>query len=318
MNSSETHPYWILAFYCLEPIADPQKEVKAHKKFFETIDVASRIYISEAGINAQMSIHKDDAKKYMEWMEGRPPFSGIRYKIDAHKEHAFPRKTVKYRKKLVAIDEEIDFSQTGALISPEEWKRMLDASDLPKVVIDVRNEYEWKVGHFEGAELPPCETFREFKGYSEKLSQEIDPKETAVMMYCTGGIRCELYSSILKKQGFEKIYQLDGGVINYGHKVGSSKWRGKLFVFDDRLVVPVGKEETEVIASCHHCQKPAESYHNCANMDCNHLFICCANCLPKCQGCCKEECQTSARIRPYHEVNSHKPFRKWHHYFDKK
>lgn len=134
-------------------------------------------------------------------------------------------------------------------------------------------------------------------------------------MYCTGGIRCELYSAILKEKGFENVYQLNGGVIGYGLEQGNKHWLGKLFVFDDRLAVPISQEgESPVIGKCHHCGKDNENYYNCANMDCNHLFLCCPECLKEFTGCCCSQCQQATRVRPYHEQNAHKPFRRWYHY----
>ena len=190
---------------------------------------------------------------------------------------------------------------------------MLESND-DHIVIDVRNDYEWKVGHFDGAVTPPLSTFREFRDYAKELQDKIDPKNTKVMMYCTGGIRCELYSSLLKEEGIEKVYQLDGGVINYGLKEGSKHWHGKLFVFDDRMTVPISDEESEVIGKCHHCSAPTDDYYNCANMDCNHLFLCCSKCLMDLKGCCKTECREAPRVRPFEHQNPHKPFRKRYQY----
>ncbi len=306
-------PYLVLAYYHFITIDDPRAEVKAHKAFFEGRDVTSRIYISENGINGQMSASISDAQAYMDWMHSRPAFKDIHFKLHEYHEQAFPRCTVKYRKQLVAVDEVVDLEKRGEHLSPEKWKQMLEDKD-GHVLIDVRNDYEWKVGHFEGAELPPCETFREFKEYADTLKDKVDPKKTSVMMYCTGGIRCELYSSILVEKGFDKVYQLQGGVINYGLKQGSEHWLGKLFVFDDRLTVPISPQETKVIGTCHYCQKPNDAYVNCANMDCNILFICCRECLKQHLGCCKEECKCSERLRPFQEDKPHKPFRKKHHF----
>lgn len=204
-------------------------------------------------------------------------------------------------------------SKTGEHVSPKQWKEMIEKKD-GHILLDVRNDYEWKIGHFEGAELPPCETFRDFKEYADGLREKVDPTKTPVMMYCTGGIRCELYSSILKERGFDKVYQLDGGVINYGLKEGSDHWLGKLFVFDDRLAVPISKKEVPVIGKCQFCQKPNDTYLNCANMDCNNLFLCCKDCMQEYKGCCKEECKNAERVRPYQEHSAHKPFRKKHNY----
>jgi UPF0176 protein len=306
--------YWILAYYHFVAINNPKQEVSAHKKFFEERDVSCRIYISEEGINGQMCAACEDAQAYIDWMHQRPEFSEIHFKIHSHHEHVFPRKSIKYRKQLVSIDTKVDLSQRGEHLSPKEWKEMLQ-KDAGHILIDVRNDYEWKVGRFEGAELPPCETFREFTAYADALKEKTDPVKTPVMMYCTGGIRCELYSALLKQKGFEKVYQLNGGVIGYGLEEGSQHWLGKLFVFDDRLAIPINeKEKAPTIGTCHHCNCANDTYYNCANMDCNTLFLCCSNCVKKFVGCCQDSCVGAPRTRPYHQETSHKPFRRAHHY----
>lgn len=309
--------YLILAYYTFTPILDPNLEVELHKAFFQDKDVTCRIYISEEGINGQMSGLKKDAIAYMDWMHSRAGFENVHFKLHEHHENVFPRCTVKYRKQLVALDEKVDIEQGGEHISPQKWKQFLENND-PKILLDVRNDYEWKIGHFKDAELPPCENFRDFNQYALDLKQKVDPQKMPVMMYCTGGIRCELYSAVLKKHGFEKVYQLQGGVINYGLEVGSEHWLGKLFVFDDRLAIAISEDEAPIIGECYHCQKPNDHYYNCANVNCNTLFICCSDCLKEYNGCCKQECTTSDRIRPFNEQCSHKPFKKWYHYLPSK
>lgn len=308
--------YVVLAYYYFTEIENPHEEVLTHKAFLSKCDATSRIYISERGINGQMSLAKSDADIYMEWMKQRPLFQDIKFKLHFYHEHVFPRLTIKYRKNLVAFDRDVDLNNAGEHVSPQQWKELLEKNE--SILLDVRNDYEWKVGHFEGAELPPCETFREFDQYADDLKTKNDPKTTPVMMYCTGGIRCELYSSILKEKGFEKVYQLDGGIINYGLKEGGKHWLGKLFVFDDRLITPISEDDCGVIGKCHHCQKENDAYYNCANMDCNELFLCCPECLKQFQGCCGNACMQAERLRPYHQQDAHKPFRRWHHYFKEK
>lgn len=306
--------YSVLAYYIFTPIVNPYEEVTRHKRFFDGRDATSRIYISHQGINGQMSAAVEDANAYMEWMHSRPEFASIKFKIHPYHENVFPRLTIKYRKNLVAYDRDVDPHKGGEHVSPEQWATMLE-NQSDKVLLDVRNDYEWKVGHFEGAELPPCETFRDFEQYAEQLKESVDPKATPVMMYCTGGIRCELYSTILKERGFDKVYQLDGGVINYGLKHSSKHWLGKLFVFDDRMAIPINDEETPAVGTCHHCNTSSESYYNCANMDCNTLFLCCPECLKEFAGCCQSSCAEAPRRRPYHHQNPHKPFRRGYNYF---
>lgn len=303
--------YLVLAYYCITPIENPLEEVLRHKEFFKNRDFKGRIYISEEGINGQASGSKQHAEEYMAWMQADARFQKMPFKLHQATEHAFPKMTVKYRKQLVAVDCKVDFSLRGEALSPKEWKEKLEARDENMMIIDTRNQYEWKIGHFEGSELPQLETFRQFPEYARKLKETRDPKQTVVMMCCTGGIRCEYFSALMKQEGFEKVYQLDGGIINYGLQEGTDHWKGNLFVFDDRLVVPLASEKQEPISCCKHCQAPTDVYYNCANMDCNELFVCCPNCLPVHAGCCCQKCQDEGRVRPYPKDGSAKPFRKW-------
>ncbi len=308
--------YQVIAYYQFSPIANPQEEVAAQKKYLADKDATSRIYVSEEGINGQMSILKTNAQAYMDWMRSREPFRDVVFKVQDYHEHAFPRLTVKVRKQLVALDLSVDLSLKGEHVTPHQWVEML--KDENKFLIDVRNDYEGLVGHFEGAEQPSCDEFRHFPNYVQELKKRIDPKTTPVMMYCTGGIRCELFSALMRQEGFEKVYQLSGGVLGYAKEMGSKHWLGKLFVFDDRLTVPLDDQPNAIVGKCHHCETSIESYYNCANMDCNRLYLCCTECLNKYAGCCQETCQTAPRVRPYHHQDPHKPFRKWYHYAKEK
>ncbi len=307
ISSMENKLYDVLAYYYFGDINDPHEEVRLHKEFFQGRDATCRIYISEEGINGQMSAYRTDSQAYMEWMHMRPGFETIHFKIHPHHEQVFPRCTVKYRKKLVAIDSDVKASEGGEHMSPAEWEKILE-SGKEVHLLDVRNDYEWEVGHFKGAQLPPCKTFREFAQFADK----IEDKEKPVLMYCTGGIRCELYSALLKKKGFKDVYQLKGGIINYGLERGSKHWHGKLFVFDDRLTIPIGKEEAPVISKCKNCEALTDHYYNCANMDCNNLYLSCPECLHQLKGCCSEACCAAPRLRPYCQQNPHKPFRRKH------
>lgn len=307
--------YYVLAFYCFTSIENPHEEVAKHHEFFKTRDICSRIYISYQGINAQMSAEESHAKEYMDWMRQDSRFANIDFKIHFAEEQVFPRATVKFRQQLVALDHDANPVEGGDHVSASEWKKMLEQKDPDTILLDVRNDYEWKVGHFEGAIKPKLDIFRKFPEYAKQLSDQYDAKKTKVMMYCTGGIRCELYSALMKKVGFEQVYQLDGGVIKYGLEEGQSHWKGKLFVFDDRLAVPISpKEDSEVISVCHHCGAPSDIYYNCANMDCNELFTCCPSCADQYKGCCQDSCAHAERLRPYEKTEKPKPFRKWYHY----
>ncbi|MCI5052403.1 MAG: rhodanese-related sulfurtransferase [Simkaniaceae bacterium] len=299
--------YEVLAYYYFGTIEDPDLEVKNHKEFFKTQDVKGRIYISNKGINGQMSASPESSNAYQAWLHTRYP--EIEFKIHHHTEHAFAKMTVKHRT-LVAMGEEAEAQDGGDHVSPEQWAQMIENKDDDTIIVDVRNRYEWEVGHFEGAELPDLDTFREFPEYARNLKSERDPSKTKVMMYCTGGIRCELYSALMKKEGFENVFQLQGGVIKYGQKQGAKHWRGKLFVFDDRLVTPISEDNTETISHCHFCDTPTDTYYNCANMDCNELFLACKQCVSTHKGCCQSSCESAPNVRPFQETDNPKPFRK--------
>jgi UPF0176 protein len=301
--------YQVIAYYIFTTIQDPHLEIKKHKEFFSSRDMKGRIYISEEGINAQLSGFKPHAQEYIDWMRQDERFANIDFKIHEYHDNAFAKMTVKYRKQLVALDEKVDMNMTGVHLSPKEWDDMLEKKDENTVILDVRNQYEWEVGHFEGADKTNLETFREFKGYAKELKEVKDPSKTKVMMYCTGGIRCELYSCLLKDYGFNEVYQLNGGVIRYGLERGAGHWRGKLFVFDDRMVVPISEDNQETLTACQCCDKKVDHYYNCANMDCNGLFIACKECFEKEKGCCCNTCK-DGRVRPIALTDGGKPFRK--------
>lgn len=309
---SNEKEYFVIAFYLFTSIADPHAEIAKHRAFFEERDVKSRIYISYEGINAQMSALKEHALEYIEWMRQDERFKDIDFKIHSYHEQVFPRTVVKFRKQLVALDHNANPHKGGEHISPAVWKEMLE-KEKNILLLDVRNDYEWKIGRFAGAVKPELDMFRKFPEYVKELKEEYDLKNTKVMMYCTGGIRCELYSALMKDEGFENVYQLNGGVIRYGLEQGEDLWEGKLFVFDDRLAVPL-KEDTKAlpISGCHFCGQPSDVYHNCANMDCNTLFLSCPDCAEKMQGACQPSCQCAPRMRVFEKVARPKPFRRKH------
>ncbi|MCB1115184.1 MAG: rhodanese-related sulfurtransferase [Chlamydiia bacterium] len=303
--------YLVLAFYALTEIEEPHREIKRWKRFLNEKEAMGRIYINEKGVNAQMSISEKDAPSFYEWFLGDSRYKGTEIKVHHYPEQAFPKMTVKYREQLAAMDRDYDVSKGGKHVSSKEWAKMIEERDADTIILDVRNDYEWDVGHFEGTERPELKTFREFPKYAEELGKKLDKKKTKVMMYCTGGIRCELYSCLFTEQGFDQVYQLDGGIIKYGLEEGNKHWKGNLFVFDDRLVVPISdKEKNEVISTCVFCEEKVDTYYNCANMDCNELFLSCRPCAEKMRGCCQESCKTAKRVRPLEPCNRPKPFRK--------
>ncbi len=301
----------VLAYYLFTSIEDPEKEIKAHKKFLNERDIRCRIYISHEGINGQMSASKPAAQEYMEWLKANPAFEHIEFKLQESFEHVFAKATVKTRNQLVALGADVDMSLGGEHVSAEKWAEMLENRDEKTLVLDVRNEYESAIGHFEGSVCPKLETFRQFPQLVEDLKDDYDPEQTTVMMCCTGGIRCEVYSALMREKGFKNVKQLDGGIIRYGEKMGSKHWKGKLFVFDDRLAVPISSEESaETISHCSFCDVKSDTYLNCAHMDCNKLFLACPKCAGEHKGCCGNECMGAKRVRKFNLEERPKPYRK--------
>lgn len=302
--------YRVLAYYIFTAIENPEAEMKRHKEILKALDGRSRIYISHEGINGQLSLPASNTEAYMEWLESDERFKGTEVKFHEWPEHAFAKLTVKVRKELVAVDRKINLSNRGEYLSPEEWSNSLDNKDDATILIDVRNNYESDVGYFEGAVCPDLETFRGFPEYARNLAKTVDPAKTKIMMYCTGGIRCEIYSALMKEEGFDTVYHLKGGVIGYGLQEGKKHWRGKLFVFDDRLVVPISSDNDEIISKCKFCGEKSDTYYNCANMDCNDLFLSCPKCIVEQKGCCSPKCLTDGRVRAFIPDTRPKPFRK--------
>lgn len=314
----EEHSHYYLTYYIFKKIDDPKAEVKKHKNFFKDKGknnegedrYRSRIYIAHEGINAVLSATKKDAQLFMEWLKKDPLYADVWFKLHEGRGHSLPHQTVKTRRQLVGLDIPINIAETAEHISPQKWANMIEEQDGNTIMIDVRNNYESNVGYFEGALKPDLKTFRQFPQYAKDLAKKYDPKKTRVMTYCTGGIRCELYTVLLKNEGFGEVYQLDGGVVNYGHEMGGTHWRGKLFMFDDRLGISMG-DESDVVGKCYHCGKSEDKYYNCLAMPCNELFICCSDCAQKYEGCCSEKCQKLENKRPYiHSEEQPKPLRR--------
>lgn len=305
--------YKVIAYYIIGRVTDSDYTIRKYRDFLKTLDSAGRIYISEQGVNAQFSLHQKDLQAFYDWAKTDPIHDGVDVKIHDWHEHPFAKLIVKYREQIVAMDVTVDPQDRAKHIEPSQWREFLEERDENTIVIDVRNNYESKVGYFEGAIKPDLKTFREFPAFVKELRERYDPKKTRVMMYCTGGIRCEFYSPLLKREGFENVFQLKGGVIQYGLDEGAKHWRGKLFVFDDRMVVPISSDNDETIGACLFCNEKSDTFYNCANMDCNELFVACPSCVENLKGCCCRECLDKGRVRPYIQGERPKPFRKLPH-----
>ncbi|PWN05750.1 rhodanese-related sulfurtransferase [Rhodohalobacter mucosus] len=305
----------VILYYKFSEIKDPEGFCKLHKEKLKELGVLGRVYISREGINGTLGGTPDQMQAYKEYLQGIEGFEETEFKTDLHDDIPFAKLTCKVRDEIVALHVDgLDPKEGGYHMPPAEWRKTMESGE-EYVMIDVRNDYESRVGHFEGALKPPVENFYDFPEWLEEAEKKI-PKDKKVLMYCTGGIRCEKFSVLMKKKGWDDVNQLHGGILNYAREEEGKHFRGKCFVFDDRLVVPIDKENLEPIARCEITGKPADSYINCANMECNKLFVCSEEGARMMKGCCSEECGKSEYKRPFDPENAFRPFRKWYNYFD--
>src|SRR5699024_11177824 len=262
-----------------------------------------RIYIAEEGINGTLGGTPEQIQNYKEHLWSAEGFEDTAFKTDESETVPFAKLICKTRNEIVALHESANHKKNGNYLEPDEWREMLE-SDEDFVIIDVRNDYESKIGHFEGAVKPDVEYFYDFPDWLEEAQIDKDKK---VLMYCTGGIRCEKFSALMKEKGWQDVNQLHGGILRYGKEQGGKHYKGKCFVFDDRLVVPVNEDDLEPIAECEITGQPADTYINCANMECNKLFVCSKEGAVKMDGCCSEECRQSEYKRPFDPENAFRP-----------
>lgn len=307
--------YEVILYYNFTPIADPESFCNNHKRELKKLDLKGRVYIGQEGINGTLGGTLEQIDQYKKFLCGLEGFENTAFKTDEHDRVPFAKLVCKVREELVAIHMDgLNPQNGGNYLEPEQWRNVMENED-DYVMIDVRNNYESKVGHFEGAMTPDLDNFYDFPQWLDEAEKEI-PKNKKVLMYCTGGIRCEKFSVLMKQKGWDDVNQLHGGILRYAKEEGGEHFKGKCFVFDDRLVIPVNKGDLQPIARCEITGKPADSYINCANMECNKLFVCSEEGAKLMDGCCSEECKQSEYKRPFDPDNAFRPFRKWYNYFN--
>ncbi|HQY12167.1 MAG TPA: rhodanese-related sulfurtransferase [Ferruginibacter sp.] len=290
---AETEHRTTISFYQYFPVEDPKQFRDEMYRALNALKVFGRIYIAQEGINAQVSVPDSNVDAFRDYLYSIPALNGIRLNIAVDDDgRSFWVLKIKVRHKIVAdgiTDPGFSMEKKGRYVNAEQMNELMEKKDT--IVIDMRNHYEYEVGHFTKALEIPSDTFREQLPMAVDMMKENRDKN--IIMYCTGGIRCEKASAYMLHNGFKNVFHLEGGVINYARQAKEkgleSKFIGKNFVFDDRL----GERITEdIIARCHQCGKPADTHTNCKNDGCHLLFIQCADCAAKKDGCCSEACQT--------------------------
>lgn len=291
--------YQVIAYYHYTHIAQAEEMVPEHLAFCKSIGIRGRIYIAHEGINGTISGTVEACKQYMEHLQNNPLFKGIEFKIDEHHEHAFSRVHVRYKTEIVHSGlrdpKEIDPTrETGKHLTGQAFADMKDQEDV--VIIDVRSNYETRLGRFKNSVTLDIETFREFPQKVAELEQYKDKK---VVTVCTGGIKCEKASAYLMKQGFKDVYQLHNGIIGYAKETGGKDFDGSLYVFDGRVSVPINTVNPTAIAQCKNCGTATTRNLNCANVECNEQFNMCEACSAEMEGACSDSCKQHPRKRAY-------------------
>jgi UPF0176 protein len=288
----ETFKRTTISFYRYVRIENPQEFRDEIYKEWDDLDCFGRIYVAREGINAQMSVPEHHLEEFLQKLDEHEELKAMPIKYAAEDDgKSFFKLTIKVRPKIVADgldDGAYDVTDVGNHLDALQFHELSQKEDT--IVVDMRNHYESEIGHFSGAITPDADTFR--KEIDIVVNQLQDRKGQKVLLYCTGGIRCEKASAYLKHHGFQDVNQLHGGVIEYARKIKKldieSNFIGKNFVFDERLGERISNA---VISRCHQCGKPADTHTNCANDICHLLFIQCEECAAQYEGCCSDECR---------------------------
>lgn len=268
----------IILFYKYVKIDDPKRLCQEQRELCQKLGLKGRVIVAEEGINATLEGTKENIEEYLKVYLSDPRFSDTHIKRSQGTGNSFPKLSVKVRPEIVSLhlENDIDPNQiTGVHLKPEELKKWYE-SGKDFVVVDFRNDYEFKVGRFKNSIMPKLQNFRDIP----KALRELENlKDKTVLSVCTGGVRCEKASGLLKREGFKDVYQLDGGIVSYMEKYPGEEFEGSLYVFDKRILMHFDSPEShKVIGVCEKCDVKSERYVNCKNPMCNKHFICCEDC----------------------------------------
>lgn len=291
-----------ISFYQYHNIEDPQEFRDSLFIAWNALDVLGRTYVSNEGINAQISAPAEKFLELKEQLDSIEFLKDIRLNVAIEQDNkSFLKLKIKVKTKIVADgleDETFDVTDIGTHLNAENFNKLMEDPDT--VLVDMRNHYESEIGHFKGAITPDVDTFRDSLPIIEDDLKE-HKEDKNLLMYCTGGIRCEKASAYFKHKGFKNVFQLEGGIIEYTRQAKEknleNKFVGKNFVFDHRRSERISDD---VIANCHQCGEPCDVHVNCANQACHLLFIQCPSCQEKMNTCCSNECKEIASL-PYEE-----------------
>lgn len=296
-NQEENSKYTIVLFYKYTAISDPEAVKNKQMELCKSLHLKGRVIVATEGINATLEGLEGDIQTYCEEISRDERFKNIHSKLSSGTGSSFPKLSIKVRDEIVSShfgEDDFDPNEiTGKRLKPEELHEWLQNGEVFHIV-DMRNDYEHKVGHFENSILPPLHNFRDLPHVVQ--NELADFKDKKVLTVCTGGIRCEKASGYLVKKGFDDVYQLDGGIVSYMEKFPNEHFKGKLYVFDNRITMGFNTDDPkhEIIGRCERCGTTSENYVNCGNDNCHKHFIFCTSCVEAqngeayCPGGCHE------------------------------
>ena len=284
----------VILYYKFVPLPDPHSVRGWQRELCKNLGLKGRIIVSKQGINGTLAGDIKQLRQYRKEMNEHPLLSGITYKWSDSKENPFPRLSVKVRDELVAFwkPEELEVNEKGVVgggkhLKPKQVHKLVEERGDEVVFFDGRNAYEAEIGKFKDAIVPNVKNTRDFAEELESGKYD-DIKDKPIVTYCTGGIRCEVLSTMMMKRGFKEVYQIDGGIAKYGEAYGDDGlWDGKLYVFDDRQVTAFS-DKAQDRGTCVHCQAKTSNFMNCANRSCNRLVLSCKDCFDNTT--CSQEC----------------------------
>ena len=292
--------YQVLLFYSYSRILDPVKFRDNHLRFCIENNIVGRIIISDEGINGTVSGRVRDCKKYINKINSYKIFNDIEFKIDIVEKNVFKKINVRVKNEIVnsGIKNKKIIKRKGDYIEPSEFRSILENNPDDVSILDVRSNYEHKIGKFKNAVTLNIDNFRDFPNVIDDIKDKINPNKK-IITYCTGGVKCEKASAYLKEKGYKNVYQLHGGIIKYGIEEKGKDFEGKCYVFDNRIVKDVNKVNPKVIGKCYVTGKKADRMVNCANVDCNKHFPLSDRGAKIYNGCCSEKCLKSDKVRKF-------------------
>ena len=285
----------ILLYYKFVPLSDPEPVRLWQKTLCEKLNLKGRVLISKDGINGTVGGEMSDLKSYVKETKSYAPFKDIKFKWSDGLRDDFPKLSIRVRDEIVTFGapDELIVDENGVVnggkrLSPEQVHKLIQERD-DVVFFDGRNAYEAKVGRFKNAVVPKVRHTRDFAKELDKPEYD-ELKDKPVVTYCTGGVRCEVLSSLMKNRGFKEVYQIDGGIASYGQEFKDDGfWEGSLYVFDGRMGTKFS-DKAKDIGECVHCGGNTSNYENCANLACNNLVLICENCVTD-KETCSSECE---------------------------